>query len=83
LSSPKFFETCERLYEATQEYEIPTPAGGGSFNPNLLEQNISSESQHRQVVGRSGPTYCRLGLNDPPPAGVGILEFSFSFVGWD
>src|SRR5262249_48353708 len=46
---------------------------------------IPPESHHRQVVDRSSPTCSlnngkqRSGLNDPPPAGGGILEDSYVF----
>jgi hypothetical protein len=42
---------CQETYEHEDECEIPPPAGGGLFKPNLLEQNIFPKSHHLPVAG--------------------------------
>src|SRR5262245_21021536 len=39
--------------------QIPPPAGGGSFKPDLQRQRKTPKSHRRQAVDRSSPTYSR------------------------
>src|SRR5262245_35483238 len=64
--------------------QIPPAGAGGLFNPSLQGLKIFPESHHRQVADCSIPATvfrCRtreLGLNNPPPAGGGIQEYSYA-----
>jgi len=67
------------------------PAGGSRrivhFQPTEDWKDCLNPTHHRQVVDGSSPTCALnngkrgLGLNDPPPAGGGIQEVFFAFVG--
>src|SRR5262245_9272094 len=66
-------------------YVQQNPTGGSRWivqSQPTRTGKIPPESHHRQVVDRSSPTCAidngkqRSGLNDPPPAGGGILEDS-------